>query len=115
MYDVIADMCRYLHERLDVSVSATVPEKHPIEFITIERVSGGASLGEDSPGLAIQTWSTTEQKAYELALTVRMLLLDLWEALPQITRVEVASIYNFPDPDTRKPRYQLDVYLGTRL
>lgn len=114
-YDVLADLTRYLSAKLGIPVSTQVPKNTPDEFVTIERTGGTAGVGYDNPNLAVQVWSTTDAKAYTLALAVRVVLLECWQELTQITRVEIGSIYGFPDPDSRKARYQIDVYLGTRL
>ena len=114
-YDVIGDLAGYLNRKLDVPVSSQVPKQRPAEFITIERTGGSSEIGTDRPGLSIQTWSTTEAKAYELALAARLVLLECWQELPMVIRVEVASIYNFPDPSSKQARYQIDVSMVTRL
>lgn len=114
MFDVISAVCGELSARLAVPCSSTVPEKRPAEFFTVERTGGSYSLGRDCPNLAVQAWAATETGAYTLALAAREVLRLMSEARPQVCAVDVASIYSFPDPDSRMWRYQLDVYMVTR-
>lgn len=115
-YDVLADLCRWLSDRLGVPVSTTVPAARPPEFATVERTGGGAAPYGDSPNLAVQTWSESEAGAHTLALAARdALVLLAWQELSLVVSCEVAGVYRFPDPGSRVERYQLDVYLKTRL
>lgn len=113
-YDVLADLVAWLPARLGVPCSASVPASAPDEFVTLERTGGGSGIGVDRPNLAVQCWSSTQAGAYTLALAAREALLQCWESLPQVCSVTVGGIYGFPDPDSRRPRYQLDVYMVTR-
>lgn len=103
-----------LQKHTGVSVSASVPEKRPKEFITIERTGGGFEHGKDEVNLAIQCWAESTAKVYELALVARLVLVNLRELVSEVCSSRVESIYNFPDPDSRAARMQLDVYLITR-
>lgn len=114
MFDVISAVCSELSARLAVPCSSTVPEKRPDEFFTAERTGGSYSLGRDCPNLAVQAWAGTEAAAYSLALAAREALRLMRETCPQVCDVDVASIYSFPDPDSKMWRYQIDVYLVTR-
>lgn len=113
-YDVMADLCAWLPGRLGVPCSTTVPRTPPREFVTVERTGGAYSLGRDEPNLAVQCWSDGETGAYTLALAAREALLLCWQELAEVCRAEVGSVYSFPDPDSGRWRYQLDVYLVTR-
>lgn len=113
-FDVIAALCSYLPQKTGVPCYSNVPKTRPDEFLTIERTGGGYELGKDEPNLAIQCWSTTESMAYTLALAVREAVRLSREYVDQICRVEIGSIYNFPDPDSKMWRYQVNVYLVTR-
>lgn len=115
-YDAVAALCAWLQDETGLSTTAIVPQERPDEFITVERTGGQASMGVDEPNLAVQAWSSTYEGAYQLALEVRDLV--VWhavEGMPNVCKAEVGSIYSFPDPDSRQPRYQLDLYLTTRL
>lgn len=113
-FDVISALCSWLPGRVGAPCSSTVPASPPDEFVTVERTGGAYSLGRDEPNLAVQCWAADEAEAYVLALAAREALLLCWQEIPEVCRAEVGSIYSFPDPDTRRWRYQLDVYLVTR-
>lgn len=115
MFDVEECLINWLTEKTGYPCYAEVPGNRPERFITIERTGGEASLGKDEPLLAVQTWGPTRAEASALALRVRnVLVLEACDIL-QILKCDVSSIYNFPDPDSRQARYQLDVELITRL
>lgn len=114
MFDVITALCAYLFKKVGIDCYSYPPDERPDEFITIERTGGAYSLAKDEPNLAVQCWSTTETDAYTLALATREALRMSCDYVDQICKVEVTSIYNFPDPDSDMWRYQIDVYLVTR-
>lgn len=114
-FDVLSALCAWLGDKTGAPASVVVPDPRPEEFITVERVGGESLMGRDEPNLAVQTWGGTYERAYALALQVRDLL--IWNAtmeIPQVCSTEVGSIYEFTD-ESRQPRFQLDVYLVTRL
>lgn len=114
-YDILSDLTKYMSQKLNIPVSTRVPAREPKEFITVTRTGGSSTIGWDIANLAVQSWSTTDAAAYKLALAIRLLLLECWQELDKVIKVEVQSIYDFPDPDSKKYRYQLDVYITTRL
>lgn len=113
-FNVMEQVRLVLQKHIGVTVSASVPAKRPKEFITFERTGGGFEHGRDEVNLAIQCWAETNANAYELALTTRLVLVNLRELISEVCSSRVESIYNFPDPDSRAARMQLDVYLITR-
>lgn len=114
-FDVLSALTSWLPGRLGVPCSTKVPDPRPSEFVTVERTGGPYSLGKDEPYLAVQAWAATEAGAYTLVLAARdAIALMAREEIPQVCSVTVGSIYEFPDPDGRQARYQLDAYLVTR-
>ena len=113
-FDVIAATCAALKKGLGIPASSTVPKIRPRRFATVERTGGGYALGKDSPNLAVQVWAETEAEAYALALMAREILLNLRETCQSVCSCSVGGIYSFFDPESRTPRYQLDVYAVTR-
>ena len=114
-FDMISALCEWVPKKLGVPCSSQVPNPRPDRFITVERTGGGYTLGRDNPYLAVQAWGTSEADAYALALRARdAFATDLREEVPQVCSSEVDGLYNFPDPDGRQARYQLDAYLVTR-
>lgn len=89
-------------------VSNRVPEDRPRRFITVERTGGQRTHLWDSPMFAVQAWAATEAEASALADEVAVAVLD-WQRESIIAYSDVRSVYAFPDPDARVPRFQLTV------
>ena len=91
------------------------PPAEGSEFVTVERTGGGVSDMVDRPSLAIQTWAKTEERAEDMANSIRYLLLT--EAPP--TGVHSVFIntgaYRFYDESTRLPRFQLVLDVASQL
>lgn len=86
---------------------ANVPAKRPGRFVTVERVGGGFdNYAIDRPVVAVQAWGEKRLDASELAYSIRGALLKMVNE-PDICKVSVNSIYNFPDADSGAARYQL--------
>ena len=90
------------------SVSTRVPEQRPQRFITVERTGGQRTHLWDSPMFAVQAWAATEAEASALADEVAVAILD-WQREAFVAYSDVRSVYAFPDPDARVPRFQLTV------
>lgn len=114
MFDVEAALVAWLPGAVGVPCFADVPDPRPETFLTVERTGGSSSLGVDRPGVAVQAWAPTRERAANLALTARDALILRSIEVPQICRCSVDSVYNFPDPDSRGARYQLSVSLVCR-
>lgn len=92
-----------------------VPANRPDEFITVERTGGAKGKILDAGTYAVQVWATTRSRAASLADKTAAYLNTEAPQRPEIAAVNVASAYNFPDPDSRTPRYQLTVNATTAL
>lgn len=104
-----AALIAYLTQRFPgTSVSNRVPETRPQRFITVERTGGQRTHLWDSPMFAVQAWAATEAEASALADEVANAILD-WQLDPIVAYSDVRSVYAFPDPDSRVPRFQLTV------
>lgn len=92
-----------------------VPSSRPDEFVTVERTGGGVSDGIDRPMMAVQCWAPTDARAEALANAVRLALVAT--APPAgVHSVRVNSgPYQFFDPETRMPRYQLVLDVACQL
>lgn len=92
-----------------------VPDHIPDELVTIERTGGYVADLVDHPEMAIQCWSTSDERAAALADGVRNAL--LLEARPRgVSAVAIESgPYQFYDETTRCPRYQLVVEATCQL
>lgn len=91
-----------------VQVSNRVPESRPSKFVTVERTGGQRTHLWDSPMFAVQAWAGTEAEASALADEVAVAILD-WQRESIVAYSDVRSVYAFPDPDARVPRFQLTV------
>ena len=115
-YDIIGALIPWLAGGTGADAYAAVPDPRPAEFITIERTGGSSSIGMDEPELSIYCWSSTVEGAHALALAVRdMLLLQAAADLPEVCKAECGSLFEYDDPETEQPRFELDVWLVTRL
>jgi hypothetical protein len=90
------------------SVSNRVQETRPTRFITVERTGGQRTHLWDYPMFAVQAWAATEAQASALADEVAAAILD-WQREAIVAYSDVRSVYAFPDPDARVPRFQLTV------
>ncbi len=88
---------------------ADAPNPTPAtSFITVERTGGGSRDKIDSPTLAVQCWANGRKAAADMADAVRIDL-ESFTGTGGFGAVSVQSIYNWPDPQSRKARYQLTV------
>lgn len=93
-----------------VPIHATVPRNYTSgQLVTIERTGGRAGHLIDYGVYAVQAWADNHADAYQLASDVRDMLIDAPAHLADLASTQVASMYNFPDPDSRQARYQLTV------
>ena len=88
-------------------VFAEIPSTRPASFITVERVGGGHEDVRDLPMVAVQCWAESRFEAGELAAIVANELMNLAHEHPNVGRVNIESIINFPDPDSKQARYQV--------
>lgn len=104
----------FIPEAVGVDAYHRVPSLRPAEFATVERTGGGASVGIDRPTLAIQVWAEKRERAEEVSIDLRgMLIARLAELVPRVRSVRVTGPYDFPDPESGQDRYQLSVELVT--
>ena len=93
---------------------ADAPNPMPESFVTVERTGGGSRDMVDRPMLAVQCWAAGRKAAADMAEAVRAELEGL-EGTRGLGAVKVSSLYNWPDPSTRKARYQLVVELAAHI
>ena len=86
--------------------ASTYPPKTGTEFVTVERTGGGVDEFTDHPTMAIQAWAATEERAEEMATSIRDSA--VWGNPVGVVKIEVnAGPYPYWDEETRLPRYQL--------
>ncbi len=116
--DIIATTIAYLSEVLEadgIEAYADVPRDRPERFVTIERTGGSTSNRLDYPELAIQSWAPSNHGAYALARAVDGAMLDMPLKVRDVAGVDRSSLSDWPDPDSRSPRYQGVYRLTTTL
>lgn len=90
-----------------------IPSPRPKRFITVERTGGPLERFRDLPMFAIHAWAEHRDLAGDLANLVADVVRDS-VALPNVARARIQSMHNFPDPDSKQPRYQIVVELVTK-
>nr|DAV94636.1 MAG TPA: tail completion protein [Caudoviricetes sp.] len=100
----------YLRVHLSCEVVAQVPSKRPDSFVLVERTGGRYTRFADYPDFAVQAWGLSKAEASALAQTVAKLIDDWPAAVSAVAEASVESIYDFTDPDSRSPRFQLTAH-----
>lgn len=92
-----------------VQVGTRLPASLPAKFLRVIRGAGTRrNVAQSGPSLVIEAWGATDADAWALASDVWALLTD-----PQLDRigstwlsdVDVSEPVNFPDAESRRPRY----------
>lgn len=103
------------------SVATRVPNPRPTgRYLRVTRVGGqGRNLIQSDVRVLIECWDDDETAAFNAA---RLAYALLWAAQDSfispgvyVTRIQLAEPVNFPDPDTRSPRFQFIANLTTSL
>ena len=115
MFDIVQALVEWLPAVLGVPCLAEVPESKPEAFLTVERTGGATSLGKDEPNVAVQAWAMSRADAAFLAGNAARALALGATRIPEVCSCRVGSTYAFPDPESRRPRYQVDAHFVTRL
>lgn len=106
MTDIEQELILFFGDLIDdVDAFASVPPNRPPVFITVERTGGACSLVLDKGQFAIQVWAESRKTASTLAQEARAGALALLHK-PWCAGVELGGLYNFPDPDSARARYQ---------
>lgn len=108
------DVERAVKDRIESEVGCTcvlaVPTRRPTEFACVERTGTRpvASGFAEVTTIAVQAWSDTRGHALALAEAARDACCHGGLCVvPDVTDCRVAGLYNYPDPDSEQPRYQL--------
>jgi len=89
-------------------VYADVPNPMPDEFVTVERTGGSTADMVDRATLAVQCWAIGRKAAADMADEVRGELYAI-QGTGGIGGITVESLYNWPDLESRRSRYQMTV------
>lgn len=100
-----ATILNYLNEKLSVDVYMERPEKDEGEYVVLEKTSGGKSNHIYQSTFAVQSFGNTLLGAAELNEEVKSAMDDLI-TLPEISRSQLNSDYNYTDTSKKRYRYQ---------
>ena len=95
----------YLKEQIDVPVYMERPEDDTGEYVVIEKTSSSRSDHICQAAFAFQSFGNTLLRAAEINEDVKAIMDDIIE-LPEITRSQLNSDYNFTDTAKKRYRYQ---------
>lgn len=104
----------YLSKTLDVPVHMERPKNEPISYVLIEKTGSNTTNHIESATLAIQSYAASMYDAATLNCRVKAAMNSSVQ-LPEISRCDCNSDYNYTDTTKKKYRYQAIfdiVYLG---
>ena len=95
----------YLSDALDLPVSGDVPSPRPQRFVTVEQTGSRQSNLVYSATLAVQSWAESREAAAALNERIKTAMIAS-KASPNVLSCSLSTDYNYPELDTRSPRYQ---------
>lgn len=101
---ILTELLQYLNEHLDVNVYAEAPEELT-DYVLIEQTGSSRNNHIITTTVAIQSYGASLLDAMILNGEVEMAMVDFAQ-LPQITRVELETDYNFTNTTTKQYRWQ---------
>ena len=104
----------YISKTLAVPVHMERPENEPISYVLIEKTGSNTTNHIESATLAIQSYAASMYEAAALNCRVKEAMKNS-AMLPEISRCDCNSDYNYTDTTKKKYRYQAVfdiVYLG---
>ena len=104
----------YLSKTLAVPVHMERPENEPISYVLIEKTGSNTTNHIESATLAIQSYAASMYEAAVLNCRVKEAMKNS-AMLPEISRCDCNSDYNYTNTTKKKYRYQAVfdiVYLG---
>lgn len=100
------DIKKFIDDEFDYPAFMERPEKAIDTFFVIEKISGSRDEQIDFARVAVQTYAPSMFLAASLCEQLNDAMLNYFIALPNITKVELNSSYNYTDTTTKKYRYQ---------
>ncbi len=109
-----SSLCSYLSANLTLPVYAERPENPPEAYYMLDKVGGGGSRFLKQSTIAVQSIVKAEpSNSKESAMLMNedlkeVMISDSGGALniPEVTKVELNSDYDFTDPESKEYRYQ---------
>ena len=101
----------FLKEQLSVPVYLEVPENPDPSYVIVEKTGSGVNNHIYNATIALQSYATSMYEAAALNHSVKMVMEDLIQ-LPQVSKSQLNSDYNFTDTEEKRYRYQavFDIY-----
>lgn len=96
---------KYLEKQLDITVVTEKPEDEPQSYLLIEKTGSYRSNMIDSATIAIQSYACSMYEAAGLNELVKKAMETITE-LPEISRAELNSDYNYTETTKKRYRYQ---------
>ena len=94
----------YLTRETETAVFMEYPENPPARFIVVTKTGGGGDLLRAAT-VAVQSYAATLFDAAQLNEDVKRLMFDA-VSVPNISKVELNSDYEFTDTEKKRYRYQ---------
>lgn len=98
----------YLNSNLEPTSYMEQPAEKPSRYYVLERTGGGEENHICEGVYAVQSYAPTLYEASRMIDAVISVLQSMVE-LPEISRVELTSFYNYTDPTTQQYRYQANI------
>ena len=95
----------YLKEQLNVPVYMERPEKDTGEYVVIEKTGSGRMNHIDRATFALQSFGNSLARTAEINEDVKAAMDDLI-TLPEVSRSQLNSDYNYTDTQKKRYRYQ---------
>ncbi len=101
-----SDLIKWLSQGTNTPCYHNIPQRPPEAFITIKRVGGYITNVTDHADIAVQTWGKTPEKACQLAYTVIRYVISN-QPPSSIYSIKASSMYEYPDDEGLRGRYQV--------
>lgn len=100
------DIKKFIDNNLDYPALMEKPGNLTGSCYVIEKLGGGQDEHIDTATVAVQTYAPSLYGAASASETMINAMLNDFVALPNISKVELNSSYNYPDTQTKHYRYQ---------
>lgn len=100
------DIKKFIEDEFEYPAFMERPQTAIDTFFVIEKISGSRDEQIDFARIAIQPYAPSMYQAASLCEQLNDEMLNNFVALPNITKVELNSSYNYTDTTTKKYRYQ---------
>lgn len=114
MFSAVQETIDWGMARFPWQFVSTVPKRRPDEFCSVSREGGRFEVGIDRPVIACQFWAQSPARAEEMALSFAFEVAKTrMQEIDGVYRADVTGCYDFADPDSGSPRWQVSLELVT--